>query len=406
MAVPHEVRSESIWVSGPTPQMRGMSRAAQTAQRIRSAHRRYTHLYDTLGIDDAAVKSAAKDSLAALRDWDADQHQEITGVAMGAGMTPADLMAVIARTEILALADRTALPTQTDGPQKASTDDASGQGTAGSASSDSPAPASECSTIAFWADSDAPTVGAQTWDWYPEFADAWHLHAVSALPGTHGYSGVAEYGMTGKIGLNSAGVGCFLNILFSADDAAGGVPVHAVLAGILGRAGSVDEAVEIIRSAQMTSSSVITLLDEQRAVMVEISAGDVRVIEGPGFAVHTNHFIHDDFGPTGLLSPPDSNTFDRLDFIKQTTGAAGVPDTAEDLVPLLCSDPAADSVAKLPGDDAMESATLATVRIDPAARRVAVSPGIPQYAPVRTVVMHTDMLGDRTADAPTREDMS
>ncbi|PMD04489.1 isopenicillin acyltransferase, partial [Brevibacterium paucivorans] len=41
----------------------------------------------------------------------------------------------------------------------------------------------------------------QTWDWYPEFADLWHLHSVSALPGGYGYAGVAEYGMTGKIGV-------------------------------------------------------------------------------------------------------------------------------------------------------------------------------------------------------------
>ncbi|PMD04490.1 hypothetical protein, partial [Brevibacterium paucivorans] len=60
MPVPHEVRSESIVVSGLTPQMRGMARATQTAQRIRSAHRSYTHLFQTLGIEDRAVKAAAK----------------------------------------------------------------------------------------------------------------------------------------------------------------------------------------------------------------------------------------------------------------------------------------------------------------------------------------------------------
>ena len=49
MPVPHEVRSESIVVSGTTPQMRGMARATQTAQRIRSAHRSYAHLFESLG---------------------------------------------------------------------------------------------------------------------------------------------------------------------------------------------------------------------------------------------------------------------------------------------------------------------------------------------------------------------
>ena len=375
MPVPHEVRSESIVVSGPTPQMRGMARATQTAQRIRSAHRSYTHLFQTLGIEDSAMKAAAKDSLSALRDWDPEQHQEITGVAMGAGLTPADLMLIIARTEILALADRSALPTQLEGPREVS----------------STSPASECSTITFSGDpveSGAPCVGVQTWDWYPEFADLWHLHSVSALPGGYGYAGVAEYGMTGKIGVNSAGLGCFLNILFSSDDAPGGVPVHSVLARILGSAGNVDEAVRMIEEAPLTSSSVITLIDPERTAMVEISAGRARVLEGQGYAVHTNHFLDDEFARTGLLSPPNANTFDRLEFLQDAVGSARVPQCAEDLVPLLCSDLADGSVAKLPkADGILESATLASVRIDPAQRRIAVSPGVPQYVKTRTVVM-------------------
>lgn len=375
MPVPHEVRSESIVVSGPTPQMRGMARATQTAQRIRSAHRSYTHLFQTLGIEDSAMKAAAKDSLSALRDWDPEQHQEITGVAMGAGLTPADLMLIVARTEILALADRSALPTQLEGPREVS----------------STSPASECSTITFSGDpaeSGAPCVGVQTWDWYPEFADLWHLHSVSALPGGYGYAGVAEYGMTGKIGVNSAGLGCFLNILFSSDDAPGGVPVHSVLARILGSAGNVDEAVRMIEEAPLTSSSVITLIDPERTAMVEISAGQARVLEGQGYAVHTNHFLDDEFARTGLLSPPNANTFDRLEFLQDAVGSARVPQCAEDLVPLLCSDLADGSVAKLPkADGVLESATLASVRIDPAQRRIAVSPGVPQYVKTRTVVM-------------------
>ena len=375
MPVPHEVRSESIVVSGPTPQMRGMARATQTAQRIRSAHRSYTHLFESLGIEDRAVKAAAKDSLAALRDWGPEQHQEITGVAMGAGLTPADLMVIIARTEILALADRSVLPTQQEGPREVG----------------STSPASECSTITFAADpadAGAPCVGVQTWDWYPEFADLWHLHSVSALPGGYGYAGVAEYGMTGKIGVNSAGLGCFLNILFASDDAPGGVPVHSVLARILGTAGNVDEAVSMIEQAPLSSSSVITLVDPERTAMVEISAGKTRVLDGQGYAVHTNHFLDGDFAQTGLLSPPNSNTFERLEFLQDAVASAGVPQCAEDLVPMLCSDPAVGGVAKLPkSGGVLDSATLASIRIDPAQRRIAVSPGIPQYVKMRTVVM-------------------
>ncbi|OFS25323.1 C45 family peptidase [Brevibacterium sp. HMSC07C04] len=385
MPVPHEVRSESIVVSGPTPQMRGMARATQTAQRIRSAHRSYTHLFQTLGIEDSAVKAAAQDSLAALRDWDPDQHQEVTGAAMGAGLTPADLMVIIARTEIMTLADRSALPSQLDRPRKESSTSAP----------------SECSTITFAADraagaadpaagagAGAPCVGAQTWDWYPEFADLWHLHSVAALPGGYGYAGLAEYGMTGKIGVNSAGLGCFLNILFSTDDAPGGVPVHSVLARILGVAGSVDEAVRMIEDAPLSSSSVITLIDSEQSAMVEISAGRTRVLDQRGYAVHTNHFLDGEFAQTGLLSPPNANTFDRLEFLQDAVSCAGVPQCAEDLVPLLCSDLASGCVAKLPKPGGtLETATLASVRIDPAQRKIAVSPGVPQYVKMRTVVL-------------------
>lgn len=345
---PHLVPVTAVRVAGADHTDRGRARGRLLAERIRATSGGYAELFTTLGISSQTQRSAAEASLDALRRWDPDQFREVAGVAEGAGLDLLELGLTLARTEILTQA--TARP-------------------------------GECSTVAH--QTAGASVSAQTWDWYSRFAGCWHLHRVQPLDGEVEHAGFAEYGMTGKVGLNAAGVGVHLNILRHRDDDAGGVPIHAVLARVLTRARTVEEALDIVRSAPTTSSSVLTLVSPDRVAMAEVAPARVSVVEGEGWLLHTNHFLAEDQQDGALLLEPSSNTHDRLAYLSSATGTSETPATADDLVPLMCSPLDAGGVALLPDaslPEAERSATLVTVRMDPAARQVRLSPGVPQHA--------------------------
>lgn len=349
--LPHRVRTESIVVQGDNPKQRGMARASQIAAHIRATVRAYGELYSNLGIAESDVTTAARDSMNAIRDWDPEQYEELTGVAVASGITPANLGTIVGRTEILTLA---------------------------------PEPPQECSTVTF--QQPGHTMSAQTWDWKPELVRNWHFHRVDALEGGQSYAGIVEHGMTGKIGLNSAGVGVHLNILKNEADKPGGVPIHAVLARILSTASSLDEAISIVESAPTSASSIITVLDQDRAVNLEISPHRVSRNSHDGWALRTNHFVCADQREGAQLLAPDSNTHERMQYLETTTASADTPTQLDDMLKVLCSPLEDGLVSVLPVPHAVsKGATLVTVRIDPAHHKIELSPGAPQFAGDMTV---------------------
>ncbi len=353
---PHLTRVEAVRIAGESAVDRGRTRGALLRERIHATVRGYAELFASLDISEAGQREAAVASLAALRSWDPAQHEEVVGIAEGAGMALADLGLAVARTEIMTQAE--VVP-------------------------------AECSTIAHQAT--GSSVSAQTWDWYARFVDCWHLHRVAPLAGELAHAGFTEYGMPGKIGMNAAGVGVHLNILKHRDDAPGGVPVHSVLTRVLTHATSVDAGIAIISSAATTSSSVLTLTSADRVAMVEIAPGGVSVLEADGWLLHTNHFLAADRQDCSTLLEADSTTYDRLAYLEGATGASEPPHSADDLVPLMCSPIEDGGVALLPDPSAPAAqrlATLVTVRMDPAVRRIQLSPGIPQFMGEASVTYH------------------
>lgn len=345
---PHRVPVLAVRVAGEDHRARGRARGALLADQVRRTAQDYVDLFADLGIDEGDTLEAAMTSLEALHAWDPDLHAEVSGIAEGAGLRLLDVGRTLARTEILTLA---------------------------------PAAPGECSTLAHQGTGRAASV--QTWDWYARFAGCWHVHRVDPLPGEVAHAGFAEAGMPGKIGLNAAGVGVHLNILKHADDAPGGVPVHALLARVLSTATTVEEALDVLRSADVTSSSVITVVGPDRVAMVELAPGRTQVLDGEGWRLHTNHFLAPELQDGARLLTPDSDTHDRLAWLRDSVAGAPEPGTSEDLVPLLCSPPQDHGVALLPDErlpEAQQLATLVTVRLDPGERTVRVSPGIPQHA--------------------------
>lgn len=345
---PHLVPICAVRISGKDHHERGLARGRGLATSIRATARSYTDHFTRLGISAADQQEAAEASLSALHSWGKNLHEEVRGIAEGADLDLTTLGRTIARTEILTLA---------------------------------PGQPGECSTLAYQAP--GRSVSAQTWDWYADFVTSWHLHRVDPVRGEVAHAGFAEYGMPGKIGLNAAGVGVHLNILAHRDDAPGGVPIHAVLARILSEATTVEHGIELIRSAPTSSSSALTLTSADRVAMVEVSPGQVSVQDGPGWLLHTNHFGAPEHQDGALVLARDCTSHDRLEFLQSAVTASPIPQAADDLIPLMCSPLEADGVALLP-DPARPAqervATLVTVQMDPAARSIRLSPGVPQFA--------------------------
>ncbi|AZU01872.1 C45 family autoproteolytic acyltransferase/hydolase [Brevibacterium linens] len=377
-----EVRPVTFAVHASDHVERGHRRGEELRTGIASALDAYRRYFSHLSITEAAVASAAVSSWRQLQDWWPTGAEEVEAVAAGASIAVTELMEIIARTEIMTLA--AAAPT-------------------------------ECSTVSHT--SPGASVAAQNWDWAADFSTLWHFNDVGSVPGQHRHVGIAEFGMLGKIGLNEAGVGVLLNILKHAGDEAGGVPIHMILARVLAEADTLTEALEIIDSAPTSSSSVITVITAEAAVQVEIAgelkrerrARSARGADGAtgasGFLLHTNHFLHPDLLDGALELRPDSTSQERYRHLAEAVvrfeaeralarggeapagGAASSGDVAEpapvtvgDLTKLLTTGPGEAPVCCTPAPGAAygnRSATLVSVRIDPARKQIDLAPGSP-----------------------------
>ncbi|TGD11001.1 C45 family peptidase [Brevibacterium sp. S111] len=387
-----DVRPETFTVRAADHIDRGRRRGQTLRTGIASTLAAYRRYFAHLSIAEADVRSAAMSSFARLQEWSPTDAEEVAAAAEGAGVEVAELMEIIARTEIMTLA--AAAPT-------------------------------ECSTVSFT--SPGASVAAQNWDWAADFSTLWHINDVGSVPGQHRHVGIAEFGMLGKIGLNEAGVGVLLNILKHTGDGPGGVPIHMILNRVLSRASTLAEALEIIHSSPTSSSSIITVITAEAAVQVEI-AGETkreRRADGRGFLIHTNHFLHPDLLDGALELRPDSTSQERGRHLEQVvarfeadraaTGeaepaveppepavgesepaagdaenaeaenaesgtAADAPVSVADLTRLLTTGPGEAPVCCTPAPDAAygnRSATLVSVRIDPARRQIDLAPGSP-----------------------------
>ncbi|GAB3063789.1 C45 family autoproteolytic acyltransferase/hydolase [Sediminivirga luteola] len=274
---------------------------------IRSTVALYRAFYRELGIPVEQETSIAAACHAALAGWYPVLAEEIGAVAAAAGLEPAALMAVTARTEILAIAN----------PQREG----------------------ECSTAVLLPPDRGGATAApetiQTWDWHESLVPAALLWEYPSVQGLR-VKTFTEFGAPAKIGVNDAGLGVHFNILHHrADHGRGGVPVHAVARRILDEARTVGEAVAIARSAEVSASTVITVVtSEPGAVSIEICPAGVAEVHagqpggvpaaadaGSGAAVllHTNHFLDPGLA-AGEHTPDASTTYARLEHLRARAG--------------------------------------------------------------------------------------
>lgn len=343
---PERVRPTHLRLSSGTAEQRGQLRGERLRPLIHQSVRGYSGLFDELGIPERRQIAAAAASLEALRCWDPLQHAEIVAEALAAGVTPIELMLVIARTEILAEAGKSQ---------------------------------AECSALVALTP-EGSAVGAQTWDWHLELSHLWHVNEVVSGEGTLGHAGFAEAGMLAKIGVNSAGVGVMLNILANEGDRSGGVPVHAVLAAVLNRAMSLDEARSIIASAPTSASSTITVVAPQGALLVEIGPYGKAFLPVSRIAAHTNHFVAETMQSGARELSAEAKSHERLKLLARRIDGMRGADSAAELTALLRTtdrDAPVSLIADFEGPRWKRPATLVSVRMDAAARSVGVAAGSP-----------------------------
>jgi len=359
---PAEPRVRILTVAGTQPASRGAELAAGLTPWLPTALAVYDRLFAVAGLSPGAVRGLGLAARDALHDWAPELGAELDACALASGLPPERLHALNARTELLAAAGATGL--------------------------------GECSTVAgtdaAGTDAAGTTIGAQTWDWHQELAGSW---AVLSYPdGRYPFVTLTEAGLLAKIGLNAVGVGLLFNILsHHSDTGVGGVPVHAVARRILDSATDVEGAIEILRSAPLAASSCFTLLDPSRVACLEASPAGVAELAPAGWTVHTNHFLDPALATGGQPLGPDSDTLQRQGLLAEraATGrgllaAARTPadvDGVHRLAELLCAHEADGAAvcchARATATFGSRWQTLATVAVQPAARRLSVLAGGP-----------------------------
>ncbi|MDI2127115.1 C45 family autoproteolytic acyltransferase/hydolase [Yinghuangia seranimata] len=335
------------------PYRRGVVRGELLRDALPGTVEVYDRLFALGGVTPAQVRDDAERALDAVDRFRPDARAEIEGVAAGSGTELWRVAALNARTEVLARS--------------------------------TVVPPGECTTVVrrFAAPDGTAvgTLGVQTWDWHVELADHWHT--LRTRGAGHAFVGLTENGILGKIGVNSAGLALHFNILGHTKDGVGGIPMHVLAAIVLGEAGSVAEAVELVRTAPVASSGSFALFDPTDAVLLDLSpVGVYEMRPHDGWLLRTNHFLTP--APAAhektWLYQPDSG--ERRDFVQARLAAAD-PTTPADLVDLLVTGPGEPPVTCL-ADPAQPLGqrwqSLATVTLDPATRTAAVLDGTPADA--------------------------
>ncbi|GAA1973331.1 C45 family peptidase [Amycolatopsis minnesotensis] len=281
----------------PAERGRAFGRANRTE--LHAAFARYTTLFEALGGKTGLIAEWGERALAETAAWAPALAEEIAGMADGAGLDRWRLGALNGRTEVLAALAVT------------------GEG--------------ECSTAVVLPRTGAPRT-VQTWDWHDTFRDGMLLWSLEQGSGRRVHT-FTEFGVVGKIGVTSTGLGVHFNVLRHASDHTGiGVPVHVVARRILDEADTVRDAVDLARSARLSASSVITVItfDGERAEAAGLELSPAGVAELPldedRVLVHTNHFLDPKLAEGEGTTAAVSSTYDRLPGLRDRIGAVDTAD--------------------------------------------------------------------------------
>ncbi|KAJ5666943.1 peptidase C45 acyl-coenzyme A:6-aminopenicillanic acid acyl-transferase [Penicillium macrosclerotiorum] len=150
-----------------------------------------------------------------------------------------------------------------------------------------------CTSVA-WQTQEFSTAG-QNWDWEDPQKERLVLMHINPSQDEDGHkpkvSQVTEAGIIGKSGINSSGVGVFLNAIRARGINFNGIPIHLALRHALEMSSRL-EAVEKLSSLGFGTSGHIMIADISGATSLEFTHVDVvRMEMVDGQIAHTNHFL-------------------------------------------------------------------------------------------------------------------
>ena len=244
---------------------------------------------EVAGLDWRTVASRALSFEPIIGAFRPSYLDELQGIADGAGVDYADIMAINLRTEIMLSAVA-----------------ARAESVGG------------CSAFALSsaATTNGHTTIGQNWDWCPVAMD--NLIVLEAIQeDAPNYLTVVEAGLLAKMGMNSEGVGVVTNTLISGEDAGEqGVPYHVLLRAVLD-CSDAESAVALVRGATRSSSANFLIADANDHVIdVETGPGSRQrsraILPTDGRLCHTNHFTEHDLDIDDVMVTYGPNSFDRL----------------------------------------------------------------------------------------------
>ncbi|OGM43390.1 putative acyl-CoA:6-aminopenicillanic-acid-acyltransferase [Aspergillus bombycis] len=240
-----------------TPKEIGLQHGYRLQQQIKSQIGLYEEMFQyTSKMDWPTVLQLAEEFRASLERKTPSLYAEMQGIAEGAGVDILDIIALNCRSEI-------SLGSFSDG----------------------------CTSLS-WKKNDNARVLAQNWDWTSSIQKNLALMDIE-ISGKPRICMVAEAGIIGKIGFNSAGVGTCLNAIKARPCITSKVPIHVALRLCL-ESTSVENALQTLSSlGGVASSQHILIADSTTSLGLELSPlGDLHLKEDEnGVITHTNHFI-------------------------------------------------------------------------------------------------------------------
>lgn len=245
-------------IDAPSAFDRGRQHGTAAADQVAVSLETYRRLFsDFVGIEWTEALALGEAYADGIARFDEELLEEIRGVAAGAEVEEAAILALNARSEI-GLG-----PRMIDG----------------------------CTALAAFgrATTHGETILCQNWDWRASQRDAFVALKVQR-PGKPAFTMLTEAGIVGKIGFNDRGLGVCLNAIVTDELRPGGAPLHVVLRGIL-ESRNIGEAIETVARASIASAANF-LVAQHGVGAADIEAVPSRIdvlLPEDDVLVHTNH---------------------------------------------------------------------------------------------------------------------
>lgn len=346
------------------PAERGRQYGETTRERVQRSVEAYGEVFaHYAGWDWERVRAEAAGYRAPVERYEPRYLEEMDGLAEGAAVDPLDVLAINVRTEIMFAATARDL---------------------------SRAPA-ECTSFAVVPSRtvDGRLLVGQNWDWLLHAADTTVILEARQDDGPD-FVTVVEAGLLAKVGMNSAGMAIGANALVSAaDEGRPAVPFHILLRALHDAETPADAMSALGRHERSSSANYLVAHADGIALDIEAAPGDYSQLfvgyPQDGVILHSNHFVNSGFDgrDVGLVSMPDSAP--RLMRARQLVAEHPGPLDREFFAGLL-ADHAAYPLGVCCHPDprlapADQGATLASLIMEPATRRMWIAAGTPCAAP-------------------------